>query len=92
MAAKDDILKKIEILITKHYKTPEDAFHFFDEDGNSKLSTNEIKNLLKDAEISGFIRGIVSSKLIEGYDKDKDGYINWKEFKAAVAEIAEKTK
>jgi len=92
MAAKDDILKKIEILITKHYKTPEEAFSFFDEDGNGKLSKDEIKKLLKKAEISGFIRGIVSSKLIEGYDKDNDGYINWKEFQKAVAEISKKTK
>jgi len=91
MAAKDDILKKIEILITKHYKTPEEAFRFFDENSNGKLSKREIKNLLKDAEISGFIRGIVSSKLIEGYDEDNDGHVNWEEFKAAIAEINEKS-
>ena len=42
---------------------------------------------LKEAKINGFIRGIVSSKLIEGYDKDGDGYINWNEFKTAVDEI-----
>lgn len=46
-----------------------------------------MKNLLKEAEINGFIRGLVSSKLIEGYDKDNDGYINWEEFKAAISEI-----
>ena len=92
MASKKGILKKIQIVITKNFDTPEDAFNFFDKSGNGKLSKKEISKLLKEAEISGFIRGLVSSKLIEGYDKDGDGLINWKEFKAAVAEIAKKTK
>lgn len=86
MAAKDDILKKIEIVITKNFKSPEEAFRFFDENGDGKLTKNEIVALLKEAEINGFVRGIVTSKLIEGYDKDKDGYINWKEFKLAIEE------
>ena len=88
MSAKDDILKKIQILITNHFKTPEEAFRFFDENGDGKLSKSEIKNLLKEAEISGFIRGVVSSKLIEGYDKDGDDSINWKEFQTAIDEIS----
>ncbi|MGB5420064.1 EF-hand domain-containing protein [Algibacter sp.] len=87
MASKKSILRKIQIIITNHFKTPEDAFDFFDKSGDGKLSKTEIVELLKQAEISGFIRGIVSSKLIEGYDKDGDGYINWKEFKTAVKEI-----
>lgn len=88
MSAKEDILKKIQILITNHFRTPEEAFRFFDENANGKLSKSEIKNLLKEAEISGFIRGIVSSKLIEGYDKDGDELINWAEFQAAINEIS----
>ncbi|WP_055446583.1 EF-hand domain-containing protein [Lacinutrix mariniflava] len=88
MSAKDDILKKIQILITNHFRTPEEAFRFFDENGDGKLSKSEIKNLLKEAEISGFIRGVVSSKLIEGYDKDGDDSINWKEFQTAIDEIS----
>lgn len=88
MSTKEAILKKIEILITNHFKTPEEAFAFFDKDGNKKLSSNEIKELLKQAEISSFIRGIVADKLIEGYDKDGDKLINWAEFKAAIDEIS----
>lgn len=88
MSTKETILKKIEILITNHFKTPEEAFAFFDKDCNKKLSSNEIKELLKQAEISGFIRGIVADKLIEGYDKDGDKLINWAEFKAAIDEIS----
>ena len=88
MSAKDDILKKIQILITNHFRTPEEAFRFFDDNGDGQLSKSEIKNLLKEAEISGFIRGMVSSKLIEGYDKNGDDSINWKEFQAAIDEIS----
>lgn len=90
MASKKKILKKIQIVITKHFETPEEAFNFFDKSGNGTLSKSEIVKLLSQAEISGFIRGIVSSKLIEGYDKDGDGEVNWKEFKAAVNEISKK--
>ena len=75
MGAKEDILNKIQILITNHFKTPEEAFAFFDKDGDSKLTKGEITELLKKAEISGFIRGMVSSKLVEGYDKSKDELI-----------------
>jgi Ca2+-binding EF-hand superfamily protein len=87
MTTEETILNKIQILITNHFKTPEEAFRFFDEDGDGKLKKSEIVQLLKQAEISGFLRGIVSSKLIEGYDKSEDTYIDWQEFKAAVAKI-----
>jgi len=30
----------------------------------------------------------VSSKLVEGYDQDGDGLIDWEEFKFAIDEIA----
>ncbi len=88
MGKKEVILNKIEILITNHFSTPEEAFAFFDEDSDGKLSKKEIVKLLKQAEISGFIRGIVASKLIEGYNKDEDALIDWKEFKYAIDEIS----
>jgi Ca2+-binding EF-hand superfamily protein len=87
MASKEIILNKIQILITNHFATPEEAFSFFDKDSDGKLTKAEILTLLKQAEISGFIRGIVSSKLVEGYDKDGDSLIDWEEFKAAIDEI-----
>ncbi len=92
MSTKEQILNKIQILITNHFKTPEEAFAFFDEDGDGKLTKSEIKTLLKQAEINGFIRGIVASKLIEGYDKDGDEVIDWKEFKFAIDEISDDSK
>lgn len=92
MLSKETILNKIQILLTNHFNTPEDAFAFFDKDGDGKLSKDEIVKLLKQAEITGFIRGMVSSKLIEGYDKDGDELIDWEEFKFAIDEISDESK
>ncbi|MCJ7465892.1 MAG: EF-hand domain-containing protein [Maribacter sp.] len=87
MDTKESILNKIRILITNQFETPQQAFEFFDEDSDGKLKKSELLKLLKNAEISGFIRGIVSSKLIEGYDTSGDELIDWKEFKAAIDKI-----
>lgn len=87
MTTEESILNKIQILITNHFDTPEEAFSFFDADGSGKLKKSEIKKLLEEAKVSGFLRGLVSSKLIEGYDKSDDELIDWQEFKAAVAKI-----
>lgn len=88
MSTKEDILNKIQTLITTHFESPEKAFQFFDENGDGKLSKKEIIKLLKEAEINGFIRGVVASKLIDGYDKDSDGSVSWSEFKFAIDEIS----
>lgn len=80
MTTEESILNKIQILITNHFETPQKAFEFFDTDSDGKLTKGEIVQLLKDAEISGFLRGIVSTKLIEGYDKNGDDLIDWEEF------------
>ncbi|MRH99034.1 EF-hand domain-containing protein [Kriegella sp. EG-1] len=88
MATKETVLNKIQILITNKFETPEEAFAFFDVDSDGKLKKAEIVQLLKEAEISGFIRGLVGSKLIEGYDKSGDELIDWQEFKSAVDEIS----
>ena len=87
MATKESILNKLQILITSHFETPEEAFSFFDKDSDGKLKKSEIVKLLKQAEISGFIRGIVASKLIDGYDRSGDELVDWEEFKSALDEI-----
>ena len=81
------ILEKIEALIRKRSTTEEEAFAFFDENSDGKLSKEEIKNLLKEAEVNGFIRGIVADRLIDAYDTDNDGHVNWSEFKMAVNKL-----
>ncbi len=52
----------------------------------------EIVKVLKQSEINGFIRGIVSSKLIDGYDKEDDGFIDWEEFKFAIDAVSDESK
>ncbi len=44
--------------------------------------------LLKRAEVSGFLRGLVATKLVEGYSKDGDDEISWEEFQRALDEIS----
>ena len=87
MSKKKEILNKIRIVITNHFDSPEKAFDFFDKNSDGKLAKSEIVSLLKKAEVSGFIRGIVASKLIEGYDFSKDTKVDWKEFKKAISEM-----
>lgn len=87
MGAKETILEKIRILITNQFDTPEEAFHFFDADKDGRLKKTELKKLLKEAEISGFLTGVVANELLKGYDKTKDDTINWEEFKVAIAEL-----
>ena len=84
---KDIILERIETLITERFSTREAAFAYFDENSDGKLSKKEIVNLLKEAQVSGFIMGIVASKLIEAYDTDNDEQVNWSEFKMALNEL-----
>ncbi|QTE24476.1 EF-hand domain-containing protein [Polaribacter cellanae] len=87
MGAKEKILQKIHDLITTKFKSSEEAFYFYDEDKDGNLSRDEIKMLLKAAEISGLLRGVVASELIKGYDKSGDEAINLEEFKVAIAEL-----
>jgi len=87
MSSKKDIVKKIRIVLTQHFNTQEEAFDFFDKSGNGKLNKSEIVTLLKKAKVSGFIRGLVAKKLIDGYDNNKDKEVNWKEFKKAIKEL-----
>ena len=87
MGAKESILRKIRTLITNQFDTPEEAFSFFDSDKDGRLKVSEIKRLLKDAEVNGFLRGIVASELLKGYDNSGDDTINWEEFKIAISEL-----
>lgn len=87
MGAKADILRKIRILITNQFDSPEEAFKFFDSDDDARLNKSEIKRMLRAAEINGFITGFVANELLKGYDKNSDETINWEEFKVAIAEL-----
>jgi len=89
MASKKEkeILSKIKIVITQHFDSHENAFNFFDKNSDGELDKKEIKSLLKEAKVSGFIRGLVANKLIEKFDESDNESIAWTEFKEAVKDI-----
>ena len=87
MGAKEKILQDIHVLMNEKFKTPEEAFTFFDKDRDGSLNKSEIKDLLKEAGVSLFLRGLVAGEMIKGYDKSGDDSINWEEFKVAIAEL-----
>jgi len=87
MASKKEILKKIRILITQKFNSPEEAFKFFDKNEDGYLTKKELKVLVKEANVNRFLSGTVASKMIESLDKDKNKKFNWKEFKASVDKL-----
>ncbi len=91
MAGKKEILNKIKILITQSFDNPEQAFHFFDKNGDGYLSSTELKNLISEAEISNFLSAIVAKKLIRELDQDKDRKFSWREFRKAFKKLLVET-
>lgn len=87
MARKRDILKKIRILLSQNFDTPHDAFQFFDKNQSGTLNRLELKNMLKAAEISGFLTGLVARRLITDLDQDGDGEVSWQEFRVEVKKL-----
>jgi len=83
MASKKKILKKIKILLSQQFDTPEAAMQFFDKNANGNLEVKEIKKLVRDAGVSRFISGMVANKIVDGLDKNDDDKLNWNEFKKA---------
>ena len=87
MGAKENILRDIHKLITTKFATTEEAFIAFDKDKDGALNKDEIKDLLKEAGVNGFIRGMVAGEMLKGYDKTGDETINKEEFTIAIAEL-----
>ncbi|KOY51222.1 EF-hand domain-containing protein [Polaribacter dokdonensis] len=87
MGAKENILRDIHKLITTKFATTEEAFIAFDKDKDGALNKDEIKDLLKEAGVNGFIRGMVAGEMLKGYDKTGDETINKEEFTIAISEL-----
>jgi len=83
MASKKEVLGKIRILITRKFKNPNDAFNFFDKNGDGYLEYGEIKKLIKKAKVNRFLAPVLANKIIRGLDKNKNKKLNWKEFSKA---------
>ena len=89
MIAKESVLRKIRILITNQFDSPEEAFCFFNSENDGRLRKSEIKKVLKDAALNGFISGFVAIELLKGYEQASSETINWEEFKLAIAAVEE---
>ena len=87
MASKKQIYSKLKILISREYDDPQKAFEFFDKNKDGSLERKEIKELLKRADVSRFLSGIVASKMIQSLDKSDDKMVSWKEFKKVAKEL-----
>ena len=87
MASKKEILSKIKILITQKFENPEDAFAFFDKKGDGYLEKGELVKLVKEAKVNRFLSGAVASALIKELDGDKDGKLDWQEFRKAAKKL-----
>ena len=83
---KEKILKNIESLMCSKFTHPKEAFDFYDEDHDGFLTKNDFKNLLKEANVSILIRGLVAEFMLQSFDKNNDGLVDWHEFQAAIAE------
>jgi Ca2+-binding EF-hand superfamily protein len=87
MIAEESVLRKIRILITNQFDSPEEAFRFFNSEKKGRLKKFEIKRMLRAAVINGFIRDAVANELLKGYDISSDDTINWEEFKVSIAAL-----
>jgi len=74
-----ELMEKIKIMIVRRFDSPQDAFNFFDQDHDKGLNRIELMALLKEAGVSGFIRGLAAAKIIQTLDKNKDGLLQWEE-------------
>jgi len=89
MASRKEILKRIRILITQEFDNPQDAFNFFDKNGDGYLTTAELTKLVKSAKVNGFLSKVVAKTILNGLDKDTNRKLNWKEFSKAVKKLME---
>ncbi len=87
MASKKEILSKIKILITQKFDNAEDAFAFFDKKGDGYLEKGELVKLVKEAKVNRFLSGVVATALISELDNDKDGKLDWQEFRKAAKKL-----
>lgn len=83
----NNLIRKIRILITNQFDTPEEALEFFDSKSDGRCRKSEIKKILRLAAETGFIKGIVAQEILKGYDKPSDETINWEELKALISDL-----
>ena len=86
MEVKESVLRKVSILITNQFDSPEEALRFFDSENEGRLKKHELKKMLRGAVENDFLRANVASELLKGYDRSSSDTVNWEEFKIEISE------
>ena len=83
---KDKILKKLESLMRSKFTNPKEAFNYYDTNKDGFLTKTDFKTLLKEANVSALIRGLVAEFMMQSFDQNKDDLVSWEEFQEAIKE------
>ena len=83
---KEKILINIESLMRSKFSEPKEAFDYYDSDKDGFLTKADFKILLKEANVSSLIRGLVAEFMMQSFDANKDGVVSWDEFQLAIKE------
>lgn len=86
MEVKESVLRKVRILITNQFDSPEEALCFFDSKNEGRLKKHELKKMLRGAVENDFLRPRAASELLKGYDEASSDTVNWEEFKIEISE------
>lgn len=81
---KEKILINIEKLMRSKFSNPREAFDYFDADKDGNLTKSDFKKLLKEADVSILLRGLVAEIMMQNFDANKDGFVSWLEFQEAI--------
>ncbi len=81
---KEKILTNIEKLMRSKFSEPREAFDYFDEDNDGNLTKIDFKKMLKEADVSLLIRGLVAEFMMQSFDTNKNGLVSWEEFQEAI--------
>ena len=83
---KEKILINIESLVRSKFTNPKDAFNYYDSDKDGLLTKADFKVLLKEANVSSLIRGLVAEFMMKNFDQNNSKTVSWKEFQEAIKE------
>ena len=84
--SKGKIIENIESLMRSKFTNPKEAFDYYDADGVGELTKVDFNKLLKEANVSAIIRGLVAEFMIQSFDANGDGTVSWDEFQVAIVE------
>lgn len=87
---KQELVNKIRALLAKRYggaslENMKKAFDSYDKNGDGRINSKELENLLKDADVgNSFTRGMWVKGIMGELDENRDRTIDWDEFSDAV--------